>query len=307
MKFIPFLILLPLLVQAESLPFWTEKASYVEGDRLYAVGVSGVHKTQAAAREEAFEKAKVELQKHLQIQDLSALEINTQMNYDQEVTSGKRTYRLLWVSQKKALVAKKLQKKKHIKQRSEVGTWYVGNILDGVCTAMQNISIEKYIGWARNIKGRNYTYAQLFMHENFNVLLDAGGETNLLWAKSLKVCQMGLPYARIRTAFAIVQKEFAGRPKKQNKTKFSVSKRWLEVYNDFSNTKLDLSSFEQLARQIVQVSIDPGFFNLTLDVMRQEVKITKLYKEWKKKQDEKEIQALLAKFQAFQKKKKKTN
>ena len=89
------LILLCFQVFANDLPFWTEKSSYLEGNRLYGVGMG-------ANRSLAFENAKQELMNHLQISDLSSIEIHTQMTYEKDLV-----YRLVWVDYLKALRVKR--------------------------------------------------------------------------------------------------------------------------------------------------------------------------------------------------------
>lgn len=90
-----------------TLPFWTEKSTYTEGERLYAVGVSTANKDEAAARQEAFEAAKTELSNMLQVSDLSPLTLNTQRTFARKTKKGFIVYRLVWVNSEKALDVKK--------------------------------------------------------------------------------------------------------------------------------------------------------------------------------------------------------
>lgn len=46
---------------AEPLPFWTEKSTYVEGDKIFAVGIPAAHSDIAQSRQEAFDRASLEL------------------------------------------------------------------------------------------------------------------------------------------------------------------------------------------------------------------------------------------------------
>jgi hypothetical protein len=91
---------------AERLPFWTEKATYIEGDRLYAVGVSRLHASQPAARIESFETAKLEIQNFLQLSDLTKLAIHTQMQFETRVDGQWKSYRLVHVSHSRAMELK---------------------------------------------------------------------------------------------------------------------------------------------------------------------------------------------------------
>ncbi len=91
-----------LAVQADSAeyghPFWAEKSSFVEGDVLYAVGVATQAKSQEAGRQTAYESGKRELSNFAQITDLSGLNIETQMTYEELNRDGTfNVFRLLKV------------------------------------------------------------------------------------------------------------------------------------------------------------------------------------------------------------------
>ena len=83
---------------AESLPFWTEKSTYVEGDRVYAVGISRPLKDVAVARQEAYDRASLELMNMLQVSDLGKVTLNTQRTFEVAKGEGVQVYRLVWVT-----------------------------------------------------------------------------------------------------------------------------------------------------------------------------------------------------------------
>lgn len=88
------LLSLPLMAK----PFWTEKAAYEEGDKIYFVGTFSNATTIEEGRINAFEAAKTELINYTQISDVSGLTIHTQMNYEEKNKAGNfDVYRLLWV------------------------------------------------------------------------------------------------------------------------------------------------------------------------------------------------------------------
>lgn len=79
-------------------PFWTEKSSYVEGEVLYAVGVATQAKTQEEGRQGAYEHGKKEVSNFAQVTDMSGLNIETQMTFEEINPDGTRNvFRLLKV------------------------------------------------------------------------------------------------------------------------------------------------------------------------------------------------------------------
>jgi hypothetical protein len=79
-------------------PFWTEKSSYIEGVVLYAVGVATQAKTQEEGRQGAYENGKKEVSNFAQVTDLSGLNIETQMTFEETNPDGTRNvFRLLKV------------------------------------------------------------------------------------------------------------------------------------------------------------------------------------------------------------------
>ena len=95
-------LLAPILsyAAADSRPFWTEKAAFIEGPDLFVVGVASNAHTLEEGRQQAFERGKVELMNYAQISSLEAqgLVLETQMTY-QEVNPDKSVsvFRLLRV------------------------------------------------------------------------------------------------------------------------------------------------------------------------------------------------------------------
>lgn len=86
----------------DRLPFWAEKSTYIEGDRIYAVGISRVQKDVAEARQEAFDRGLLELMNMLQVSDLGKLTLNTQRTVEVPKEEGVQVYRLVWVSAEEA-------------------------------------------------------------------------------------------------------------------------------------------------------------------------------------------------------------
>ena len=78
-------------------PFWTEKSSYIEGDKLFVVGIASAAPTVEAGREKAFENGKNEIMNFTQISDLNGLLIKTQMTYEEELNNRYNVYRLMYV------------------------------------------------------------------------------------------------------------------------------------------------------------------------------------------------------------------
>ena len=83
---------------AYSRPFWTEKSSFAEGDRIFFVGVASRKATLEEGREEALRAARYELSNYLQSARTGGLTFNTQMTFDEKNDDGTFTvYRLMWV------------------------------------------------------------------------------------------------------------------------------------------------------------------------------------------------------------------
>ena len=78
-------------------PFWTEKSSYIEGDRLYVVGIASNTLSVEVGRNLAFENGKSEIMNFAQISNLNGLTIKTQMTYEQKVKDKYNVYRLMYV------------------------------------------------------------------------------------------------------------------------------------------------------------------------------------------------------------------
>lgn len=80
-------------------PFWTEKSTYREGDRLYGVGVSAPQKDVATARTEAFENGLNEILNLLQVSNLKGIKVYTQMTYEEQLAQDETlVFRLVWVN-----------------------------------------------------------------------------------------------------------------------------------------------------------------------------------------------------------------
>ena len=93
----------------EDLPFWTEKSTYLEGDKLYAVGISEPNPDQAKARVEAQDRAITEVQNYFQLTDIKALTIETQMIHEVQEGPNWKVYRLVYVDHKSAMGLKHKQ------------------------------------------------------------------------------------------------------------------------------------------------------------------------------------------------------
>ncbi len=104
------ILVAPLISFAKSdLPFWTEKSTYIEGDKIYAVGISEPNSDQAKARVQALERALVEIQNYLQLTDIMPLEVETQVIHEVEQVSKWRVYRLVYVSHNSAMELKQIR------------------------------------------------------------------------------------------------------------------------------------------------------------------------------------------------------
>lgn len=98
-------------------PWWAERAAFVEGDTLFAVGVASRAKTVEEGRQQAFERGLVELTNYAQITSLEAqgLVIETQMTFEEPNADGTvNVYRLLRVP-----IAKLLSVQSQLQSRSE--------------------------------------------------------------------------------------------------------------------------------------------------------------------------------------------
>lgn len=102
-------------------PFWTEKSSFVEGDRVFFVGVATNQKSIEVGRKSALESAKTELSNYLQIASTKGLTFQTQMTHEEKIVSGGfDVYRLMYVEQEemakfKASIVEKEVKAEQIK------------------------------------------------------------------------------------------------------------------------------------------------------------------------------------------------
>jgi len=108
-------------------PFWMEKSSYLEGAYFYAVGVASKVGSPEEGREKAFENGKKEFLRFLQMDDLGDISIETQMTYEEPLSSGRlNVYRLLKVDYE---VFEDLKKKeiKKAKKQTKLKTIYLNN------------------------------------------------------------------------------------------------------------------------------------------------------------------------------------
>lgn len=88
----------PLNQPIEKRPFWTEKSSYLQGDRVYFVGVASQAKTIEAGRKQALIAAQSELKSFLQIPKVEGLLFKTQMTFEEKTGSIYKVYRLMWAT-----------------------------------------------------------------------------------------------------------------------------------------------------------------------------------------------------------------
>ncbi len=79
-------------------PFWTEKSTFIEGDRVYFVGIASRAISVEAGRKAALEAAKKELKSSTNISEIKGLFLNTQMTFEEKAKDGYVVYRLVWVS-----------------------------------------------------------------------------------------------------------------------------------------------------------------------------------------------------------------
>lgn len=78
-------------------PFWTEKSSYIEGEKLYVVGIASNADSVESGRMQAFANGKSEIMNFTQISNLEGLLITTQMTYEEEINNKYNVYRLMYV------------------------------------------------------------------------------------------------------------------------------------------------------------------------------------------------------------------
>lgn len=139
---------------ANSRPFWTEKSTFVEGDVLFAVGISSCVDSIEKGRQIAFENGKVELLNFAQLADIGGIEVETQMTYDEINPDGKfNVFRLLRVDINKLNeVRAEINKKTEIKYK---------NIIE-----IQNEEIEKATKYLKEMKNNERELEKI--EENFN-------------------------------------------------------------------------------------------------------------------------------------------
>ena len=83
-----------------SRPFWTERASYVEGVDLFVVGIATGARTQEEGRQAAFEHGKKEFLNYAQIRhlEMGVVQIDTQMTFEEKNADGSyNVFRLMKV------------------------------------------------------------------------------------------------------------------------------------------------------------------------------------------------------------------
>lgn len=78
-------------------PYWTEKSSYIEGDRLYVVGIATGARTKEQGRSLSFNNGKQEIMNFAQISNLDGLSIKTQMTHEEVKQGNYDVYRLMYV------------------------------------------------------------------------------------------------------------------------------------------------------------------------------------------------------------------
>lgn len=82
-----------------SKPFWTSKASWEEGDRVYFVGIASNVESREIGREDAFKHALVEIQNRFNFINSDLIEVKTKMNYEEKLEGGElNVYRLVWIN-----------------------------------------------------------------------------------------------------------------------------------------------------------------------------------------------------------------
>lgn len=92
------LLMLTVAGSAEDKPYWTEQASFVQGEFLYAVGVAEDMHNEAIGRKIAFHLAVDEVKYYSGLEDLSHVAITTQRTYTEKTEYGTyNIYRLVRV------------------------------------------------------------------------------------------------------------------------------------------------------------------------------------------------------------------
>lgn len=107
-------------VRAEpSRPFWTEKSTYTEGDRVYFVGIASKVATKEKGRDSALSNARNEASNFFQMSDVTFLTFETQMTYEEANKDGTfDVYRLMFIK-KDDVVKVKAKKIELAKQQVE--------------------------------------------------------------------------------------------------------------------------------------------------------------------------------------------
>lgn len=82
-------------------PFWTEKASYVDGDKIFFVGISLEAKTLDGGRENTIASARSELAAYINSTKKAwGMPLRTQMIYQEKTKHGWNVYRLIYIETK---------------------------------------------------------------------------------------------------------------------------------------------------------------------------------------------------------------
>lgn len=79
-------------------PFWTEKSSYMEGDRVYFIGVSTNSPSIEVGRALARKAIEQELSSYLGVMNIKGVTLNTQVTFEEKADHHLNVYRLMWVS-----------------------------------------------------------------------------------------------------------------------------------------------------------------------------------------------------------------
>jgi hypothetical protein len=81
-------------------PFWTEKSNFIEGDRVFFVGIATNQKSVEIGRKTALQNASNELSNYLQSASTDGLTFHTQMTFEEKSKGGAYdVYRLMFVEQ----------------------------------------------------------------------------------------------------------------------------------------------------------------------------------------------------------------
>lgn len=127
-------------------PFWTEKSSFIEGNVLYAIGVSSNVKTVEIGRETAFAIGKTEIMNYAQIANLedAGILIETQMTFEEKNKDGTyNIYRLI-----KTDLEKLLSVQKGLQNTSQKKMEEMNNIVE-----INKAMTESFINKRREIEG----------------------------------------------------------------------------------------------------------------------------------------------------------